>query len=803
LNTLWHKVWADLWLTKSRTALAIVSIAVGVCCVGTLFGMIDLLLSKMDAAHRQSQPSHINLILRQDADMRLLAQIKALPGVVGVDTMTPLSVHFRQPGELDWRLGTLIIRPDYENQHFDKTALHSGNWPNADRIAIENLSAVSSGMQSGDLEFETLQGVQTWPIGGIVRHPFVKPPKFGGQLHFFASTATAAAFGIPAHSFRQLLVKISEPYSSDKARSVAGEIRQLLTAQHIGINVTLLQDPEQHWGRPFLAGINGILQIMALVSLGLASVLILNTVSAHITQQTDQIGVMKALGARTNTIAKLYLLEILLLALLAIVLATPPALTGAYFSACRLLALFNIDCGALTVSVPSLVYMVLGGLLAPLLAALVPILRGAALTVRVAMASYGVGADFGFNRFDICIEKFGARFLPTLSAAALGNLFRRKARLVMTQSVLIIAGVMFLALTSLIASLNTTLDQEMARSRYTVRLGFSIDQSEQKVREITAAVGGTQHLEFWQRASMHIAKDGQTLQQKGSLGLQMLALPKDANLYQPLIESGRWLQARDADQRVLVLSADTAALNGIQVGDMLDVGVANGQEKWQVIGIYRWLAGSSYAVEPVYAPLDTLRQISKRQDLASFALLDAPIADLPQEAEYLRRLQRGFQDQGVQLDVYTTLAKLEQRQFARNQFKPVLNTLLGLACMIAAVGGIGLSGTLAISVLQRIREIGVLRAIGAPSKVVFRMFLMEGLLHGGLAWLISIPLAYVCAEPLAKQLGRTMLGIQLDFSFDLWAILYWLLIVLSVAWLAAFWPARRATRLTIRECLGH
>ena len=283
----------------------------------------------------------------------------------------------------------------------------------------------------------------------------------------------------------------------------------------------------------------------------------------------------------------------------------------------------------------------------------------------------------------------------------------------------------------------------------------------------------------------------------------MLALPKDANLYQPLIESGRWLQARDADQRVLVLSADTAALNGIQVGDMLDVGVANGQEKWQVIGIYRWLAGSSYAVEPVYAPLDTLRQISKRQDLASFALLDAPIADLPQEAEYLRRLQRGFQDQGVQLDVYTTLAKLEQRQFARNQFKPVLNTLLGLACMIAAVGGIGLSGTLAISVLQRIREIGVLRAIGAPSKVVFRMFLMEGLLHGGLAWLISIPLAYVCAEPLAKQLGRTMLGIQLDFSFDLWAILYWLLIVLSVAWLAAFWPARRATRLTIRECLGH
>ncbi|MDT4290896.1 FtsX-like permease family protein [Methylomonas sp. MO1] len=803
MNTLWQKVWADLWLTKSRTALAIVSIAVGVCCVGTLFGMIDLLLGKMDAAHRQSQPSHINLILRHDADISLLEQIKAIPGVAGVDTMTPLSVHFRQPGETDWHLGTLIIRPDYEEQHFDKTALQSGNWPSGDQIAIENLSALSSDIQSGNIEFETALGPQTLPIGGIVRHPFVKPPKFGGQVHFFASVAHAAQFGIPAHSFRQLLVQIAEPYSSESARNVAGQIRSLLSERHIGVNVTLLQDPQQHWGRPFLAGINGVLQIMALVSLTLASVLILNTVSAHITQQTDQIGVMKALGAKTITIAKLYLLEILFLSLVAIILAIPPALAAAYFSACRLLGLFNIDCGAFVISVPAVAYMLLGGLLAPLLAGLPPILRGAAMTVRAAIASYGVGADFGYNRFDLLIEKFGARFLPTLSAAALGNLFRRKARLVLTQSVLICAGVMFLVLTSLIASLNLTLDREMARSRYAVRLGFTQDQSEQTIRDIAAAVAGTGQIEFWQRSSLQIAKEGQALQQKGSLGLQLLALPKNSSMYQPLIESGRWLQTGDAGQRVLVLSADTAELNGIRAGDMLDVALGADHERWQVIGIYRWLAGNSYTVEPAYAPLETLRQITQNRELASFALLNTPVADLHQEADYLRNLQQQFQEHGIQLDVYTTLAKLEQRQFTRNQFKPVLNTLLGLACMIAAVGGIGLSGTLAISVLQRIREIGVLRAIGAPSQKVFRMFLLEGLLHGGIAWLLSIPLAYLAAEPLAKTLGRTMLGIQLDFRFDLWAILYWLLIVLTVAWIAAFWPARKATRLSIRECLGH
>ena len=106
MNTLWHKLWADLWQDKARSWLAIASIAAGVFCVGTLFGMIDLQLSQMDEAHGKSQPSHINLILRQDADVSLLDQIKALPGVAGIDYMTQLTVRFRKPGNKDWQMGT-------------------------------------------------------------------------------------------------------------------------------------------------------------------------------------------------------------------------------------------------------------------------------------------------------------------------------------------------------------------------------------------------------------------------------------------------------------------------------------------------------------------------------------------------------------------------------------------------------------------------------------------------------------------------------------------------------------------------
>ncbi|MBK8815357.1 MAG: ABC transporter permease [Methylococcaceae bacterium] len=804
MNTLWNKIWADLWQYKGRTLLAIASIAIGVFCVGTLFGMIDLELDQMDAAHRRSQPSHINLILRNDADLSLIPAIKAIPDIEDVDTLTPLTVRYKLPGKSDWETGTLIFRPPPSQQRYDLTTLTSGEWPSTGQIDVERLSAKHTGLKIRDkVELETLSGAKSFPVTGIARHPFVKPPNFGGQIHFFADVSVVDHFGIKPQTFRQLMVQVSAPYSVEKARIVAHEIRKLLATHHIGVNAVLLQDPEKHWGRPFFAGINGVLKIMALASLVLACVLILNTLSAHMAQQTTQIGIMKSLGANTGTIIKIYLIETLILAFIATFLAVPSAVIAAYLSSCKQLGLFNISCETFVYSPRAVLVMIAGGLLAPLLAALEPILRAATMNVREAIASYGLEGTFGNNFFDRWIENLGARCLSTLQAAALNNLFRRKGRLLLTQSVLIIAGVIFLVLMSLIASINLTLDNEMARSRFAVRLGFSGDQPQQKIIEAASTVTNTQKIEFWQRLPIELLKNGKIVRQKGSLGAQMLAIPAKTAMYRPLIEAGRWFQPNDENQRVVVLSAETAELNGIKAGDFVEIQLQSAKQIWLVVGLYRWLAGNNYAVEPVYAPVETVEDSILNKNLASFALIDAPLTSLADEIAYVHKLKQVFQEKAIPLDVYTTIAKLEQRQFARNQFKPVIGTLSGLAALIAAVGGIGLSGTLAIGVLQRTREIGVLRAIGAPSRAVFQLFLMEGLFHSIVAWLISAPLAFFAAEPIAKELGKTMFGIRLDFMFDLNALGYWLAIVITLAWTASYGPARKATKITVREGLSH
>ncbi|MDD1608176.1 MAG: FtsX-like permease family protein [Methylococcaceae bacterium] len=301
-----------------------------------------------------------------------------------------------------------------------------------------------------------------------------------------------------------------------------------------------------------------------------------------------------------------------------------------------------------------------------------------------------------------------------------------------------------------------------------------------------------------------LSRNNVLLKQAGSLGVQIVALPVESVMYKPLIVAGRWFEHNDNEQKVLVLNAATAELNGIQVGDSINMNLL-GQfnSEWQVIGLYRWFAGSGYAVEPVYAPLSTIQTFTQRKQYSSFALLSANVTTLEEEKTYADALKQAFQNQHIKLDFYTTIAKLEQRHYAKNQFRPITSMLLGLASLIASVGAIGLSGTLAIGVLQRTREIGVLRAIGASSSAIFKLFMLEGFFHGLMAWLISIPIAYFSAEPLSRKLGEIMLGIQLDFSFSWLAVWLWLAIVTVLVLLASYLPARHATRIVVRASLNY
>jgi putative ABC transport system permease protein len=119
------------------------------------------------------------------------------------------------------------------------------------------------------------------------------------------------------------------------------------------------------------------------------------------------------------------------------------------------------------------------------------------------------------------------------------------------------------------------------------------------------------------------------------------------------------------------------------------------------------------------------------------------------------------------------------------------------------VGGLALMGALSIGVIERTKEIGVLRAIGARSSSILGIFIMEGLLQGLLSWLIAIPISFLASPALANALGKTMFGAVLDYQYNWSAVMTWLGVVLVISILASVLPARSATRISVRDSLAY
>jgi len=125
-----------------------------------------------------------------------------------------------------------------------------------------------------------------------------------------------------------------------------------------------------------------------------------------------------------------------------------------------------------------------------------------------------------------------------------------------------------------------------------------------------------------------------------------------------------------------------------------------------------------------------------------------------------------------------------------------------MAVLAAVVGSIGLMSTMSINVVERSREIGVMRSIGGTSAALLGIFLFEGVLVGVLSWLIAVPLSYPGARLLSDMVGKAF-NLPLDFDYSMPGVVTWFAIVVVLSALASLWPALRATRVSVREALSY
>ena len=133
----------------------------------------------------------------------------------------------------------------------------------------------------------------------------------------------------------------------------------------------------------------------------------------------------------------------------------------------------------------------------------------------------------------------------------------------------------------------------------------------------------------------------------------------------------------------------------------------------------------------------------------------------------------------------------------------VASFLMAMAQLTVIVGGLGLASTMSLAVLERTREIGVLRAIGAPHRSILAMVQIEGLVIALLGWAVAIPLSLPVSLALGARFGQVMLPVEASYVPRPGAVLWWLGLTVVVALIATAWPARRATRVPTAAALAY
>ena len=169
--------------------------------------------------------------------------------------------------------------------------------------------------------------------------------------------------------------------------------------------------------------------------------------------------------------------------------------------------------------------------------------------------------------------------------------------------------------------------------------------------------------------------------------------------------------------------------------------------------------------------------------------------------ELIRRIDRRLADRGY------AVQNVEAGHIVRENASMGVNTivlfLLIMSVLTALVGSIGLTGTMSINVLERTREIGVMRTIGAVDSVIMQSVVIEALLIGLITWVLAIGLSFPISSALLSIIGQSMAGSTFPLTFTPLGILIWLAVLVVLSIVASIMPARNAARLTINEVLAY
>jgi putative ABC transport system permease protein len=799
LDPRWRKVIGDLWSNKTRTLLVALSIAIGVFSVGMIAEGRERMLRGLTDPFLAGNPFSAAISTVESFDEDLVTAIERIDGVEVAEGSKSVTVRMNV-GPDQWETLQLRAIRDFDDIRVSRMDLEYGPWPPPDNTMLIERSALSDmlgvNVNVGDtLLIETLDQEQRQiPVVGVVHDLHVAPTFIFGVYYGYITDETLEWLG-ESRDFNSVrfMVDRERMFDEEFVTQVSYDVRDKI--ERSGIEVAQMFIPPEPGRSPIVTfAVDPIIFLMSalgVLAVFLSGFLVTNTISALLAQQIKQIGIMKAIGARTGQIFLMYLVLVLAFGLLALLIGAPLAYVAAGFFTEFFAGLFNFNAQTYGIIPSVLAIEAFVSLIIPLLAAIFPVLAGTRVSIREAISSEGASGGYGSSAIDRLVNRIQGVSRPLL--LSLRNTFRRKGRLALTLITLTLGGAIFISVFSVQDSINLTLDELFGSLlRYDVQIEFNEEYRVTEVEQEALTVPGVVSAESWGSIAARRLRPDDT--ESDTVFFQ--APPADTQLVDPQIVEGRWLLPND--ENAVVLSASWINKEpDVGIGDEVTLKLKGRETDWVVVGFIQGLGDNllAYANKDYFA-----REVREMGTTSTLNVITAYHTQQFQE-RVAQNLEEHFRSVGLKVTSSTT-SEAEKAQ-SQTQFGIITSLLMIMAVLIAVVGGLGLMGTMSMNVLERTREIGVMRAIGASDGSILSIVITEGILIGMISWALGAMIAFPVSKLLSDQVGMIFLGTPFSYTYSAFGSLLWLTIAVVLAAIASFLPAWNASRLTVRDVLAY
>lgn len=783
----WRKALRDIGARPGRSVLVILALAAGVFEIGAMLTKYAILTRELEATFRNTRPASARILTDLVSDA-LVDSVRGLPGVAEAEARPMVPARVRV-GPDQWAAAVLFVVRDFDDQRIDVLQRDLGAWPPGEgQVLIERSSlSVAQAIVGDSLTVRTAGGDDvSLEVGGTVHAAGLAP---GWMDHVVVGFV---GWRSPVRRAESMELRIAvDRNRPDKRhiREVAGRVEALLASRGHPVTRIIVPEPGRHPHADQMDTFTFLIGAFGILSFVLGASLAATMIHALLIEQIRQVGVMKAIGAGTGQVAGVYLGQVLLLAAGSLCIAVPLGTVVGQGYARFAASILNAEIADASVPLWVFVTEIVVGLLVPLLVALGPVLRASRVTVRAALNDEPA-RPFGRGRLERWLARIA--WLPRPLLLSLRTTFLRRTRLALTVGTLAAGGAVFMSALNVSGAWDRAVDGDFRVRRYDVAVRLARAQPLAALADSIAAIPDVARAEYWPDGSASLGADGLAGARVALLGPD----PESPLLELPLV-AGRWLRSGDATG-VVINRAVQALDSTLRVGGNLALLVNGRSVAWPIVGVVKELSPHL----AVYAPASAIREATgEAEGVGRTILVVTRRHDEATQLAVSQALQRLFER--LEIEVSGIQRTLDARKAILDHLVIVKTILTLAAIMVVFVGGLALTSTLSLGVIQRTREIGILSAIGATPRTIAAHVWIEALMTGLMSWVVAVALAAPVSMALEDVCGRIFFKAPLDFFMSPLAAAVWLGVVVVLASLGSVAPARHAARLTIREALAY